>query len=128
MSWNRERGTLRGMHYQAAPHEEAKLVRCPRGALWDVVVDLRRGSPAFLRHVAVELSAANGRLLYVPPGCAHGYQTLACDTEVAYQMSAPYAAGAGRGVRWDDPAFAIAWPAAPQLISERDASYPDHRG
>jgi dTDP-4-dehydrorhamnose 3,5-epimerase len=128
IAWNRERGTVRGLHYQAPPHEEAKLVRCTRGAIHDVVVDLRPASATFKRHVAVELSAENRRSLYVPPGCAHGYQTLAADSEVAYQMSEPYEAGAGLGVRWDDPAFGVAWPLPVTVISERDRNYPDFAG
>jgi dTDP-4-dehydrorhamnose 3,5-epimerase len=125
IAWNPERGTVRGLHYQMPPHGEAKLVRCTRGAIHDVVVDLRPASPTFKRHVAVELSAENRRQLYVPPGCAHGYQTLVADSEVSYQMSEPYAASAGRGVRWDDAAFGVAWPLPVTLISERDRSWPD---
>lgn len=125
ISFNRRKGTLRGMHYQAAPHEEAKLVRCTMGALLDVIVDLRPDSPTYLRHVAVELSAANRRALFVPEGLAHGFQTLVDETEVFYQMSRAFVVGAGRGVRWDDPAFAIAWPAAERTISERDRTWPD---
>ncbi|HEX6040824.1 dTDP-4-dehydrorhamnose 3,5-epimerase [Longimicrobium sp.] len=126
VSFNRRRGTLRGMHFQAAPHAEAKLVRCTRGALWDVVVDLRPGSPTFTRWFGVELTADNHRALYVPQGFAHGFQTLADDTEVFYQISVPYAPGAGRGVRWDDPAFGIRWPHADaRILSDRDRAYPD---
>ena len=128
IAWNRERGTIRGLHYQAPPHGEAKLVRCTRGAIHDVVVDLRPASPTFRRHLAVELSAENHRQLYVPPGCAHGYQTLAADSEVSYQMSEAYEPGAGRGVRWDDPAFGVDWPLPVTVISERDRSYPDFAG
>ena len=128
IAWNRERGTVRGMHWQAPPHAEAKLVRCTRGAIHDVIVDLRPDSPSYRRHVAVELSAENRRQLYVPPGCAHGYQTLADDTEVAYQMSEPFAPAAGRGARWDDPAFGIAWPLPVTVISDRDRAYPDFAG
>jgi dTDP-4-dehydrorhamnose 3,5-epimerase len=127
VSYNIRRGTLRGMHYQASPHEEPKLVRCTRGAIHDVIVDLRPASPSHRRWIAVELSAENRRTLYVPPGFAHGFQTLADDTEILYQMAAPYVPDAGRGVRWDDPAFAIAWPIAAPFLSERDASYPDYR-
>jgi dTDP-4-dehydrorhamnose 3,5-epimerase len=125
IAWNPERGTVRGLHYQMPPHGEAKLVRCTRGAIHDVVVDLRPASPTFKRHVAVELSAENRRQLYVPPGCAHGYQTLAADSEVSYRMSMPYEPGAGRGVRWDDLAFGVTWPLPVTLISERDRSWPD---
>jgi dTDP-4-dehydrorhamnose 3,5-epimerase len=124
-SFNRRKGTLRGLHYQAAPHEEAKLVRCTRGAIFDVIVDLRPASPAFTRHVALVLSADAGTMLYVPEGVAHGFQTLADDTEVFYQMSEFHAPGHGRGVRWDDPGFAIAWPPGERTISARDRGYPD---
>lgn len=125
ISFNRRKGTLRGMHYQAAPHGEAKLVRCTMGAMLDVIVDLRPDSPTHGRHVAVELSAANRRALFVPEGLAHGFQTLADETEVFYQMSRAFVPGAGRGVRWDDPAFAIAWPDDERTISERDRTWPD---
>ncbi len=128
LSFNVRGGTLRGLHYQAAPHEEAKLVRCTLGAIYDVIVDLRPDSPSFKRHVAVVLSAANRRMLYVPEGCAHGFQTLEDHSEVFYQMSAAYAPEAARGVRWDDPAFAIDWPPAERIISARDRHYPDFRG
>jgi dTDP-4-dehydrorhamnose 3,5-epimerase len=127
-SFNARAGTLRGLHYQAAPHGEAKLVRCTRGAIFDVAVDLRAGSPTYLRWSAAELSADNGRALFVPEGCAHGFQTLLDDSEVSYQISTPFVPDAGRGVRWDDPAFAIAWPPAPphgRTMSRRDAEYPD---
>lgn len=125
VSFNKEKGTLRGMHYQAAPHQEAKLVRCTLGALYDVIVDLRPQSPTFKQHVAVTLSAQNRRMLYVPEGFAHGFLTLEEDTEVFYHMSEFYAPGYGRGVRWDDPAFDIQWPARVCVISERDQGYPD---
>jgi dTDP-4-dehydrorhamnose 3,5-epimerase len=126
ISFNHQRGTLRGLHYQRAPFAEAKLVRCTAGAIFDVLVDLRADSPTYLKHVAVELSARNHRALYVPEGCAHGFQTLTDDTEVFYQMSEYYQPGQAAGVRWDDPAFAIAWPAGPRLMTERDRSYPDY--
>jgi dTDP-4-dehydrorhamnose 3,5-epimerase len=123
---NHRAGTLRGMHFQAAPHTEAKLVRCTRGTIYDVLVDLRPDSPSHLQWIGVELSAENYRALYVPPGLAHGYQTLTDDTEIVYQMSEFYAPDAGRGVRWDDPAFGIAWPAANRrIMSPRDRDYPD---
>ena len=125
VSYNARRGTLRGLHYQVAPHAEVKLVRCIRGAIYDVAVDLRPESPTFRRYAAVVLDADNRFALYVPEGCAHGYQTLADDTEVLYQMSAFYAPEAARGVRWDDPAFAIPWPPAERIIAERDRHYPD---
>lgn len=124
ISFNGKRGTLRGMHYQARPHEEAKLVRCTKGSLFDVIIDLRRESPSFKRHFAIELSASNRRQLYVPEGFAHGFQTLEDDTEVFYQISTPYHPDLGRGVRWDDPAFQIGWPdVATRIISERDRNY-----
>jgi dTDP-4-dehydrorhamnose 3,5-epimerase len=129
ISFNRRAGTLRGMHYQAAPHEEVKLVRCTAGSLLDVIIDLRPGSPTAGRHFAVVLSAANRRMLYVPRGFAHGYQTLEDDTEVAYQISEFYHPELARGVRWNDPAFNIDWPAAAErIISPRDAEYPDYTG
>ena len=125
VSFSPRRGTLRGMHYQAAPHQETKLIRCVRGAIHDVVIDLRPGSPTFTRHLAVELRAGDYRMLYAPEGVAHGFLTLEDDTEVAYQMSELYRPDAGRGVRWDDPAFGIRWPERVQVISDRDRSYPD---
>jgi dTDP-4-dehydrorhamnose 3,5-epimerase len=125
VSYNYRRGTLRGLHYQVAPHAEAKLVRCIRGAIYDVAVDLRPESPTFRRHAAVVLDTNNRLALYVPEGCAHGFQTLADHTEVLYQRSAVYAPEAARGVRWDDPAFAISWPPADRIIAERDRRYPD---
>jgi dTDP-4-dehydrorhamnose 3,5-epimerase len=127
VSYNLRRGTLRGLHFQAPPHEEPKLVRCSRGAIHDVIVDLRRDSPTHCRWFAVELSADNRRALYVPPGFAHGFQTLADDTEIFYAMAVAYAPEAARGVRWNDPAFAITWPLAEPIMSERDAGYPDYR-
>jgi dTDP-4-dehydrorhamnose 3,5-epimerase len=125
LSFNHREGTLRGLHYQLAPHQEAKLVRCSRGALHDVVVDLRPDSPTFLQHAAVVLSADDRRMVYVPEGCAHGFQTLEDDTEVFYQMSERYVAEASRGVRWNDPAFGIHWPRSRPIMNARDASYPD---
>lgn len=124
VSWNRRRGTLRGLHYQAVPHEEAKLVRCTRGAVWDVIVDLRPVSPTYLRWHAVELSADSRTALYVPAGFAHGFQTLADDSEVLYQMSESYYADLARGLRWNDPALDIEWPLGSPILSERDRSYP----
>jgi len=126
MSRNLRRGTLRGMHWQAAPHEEVKLVRCSRGAIWDVIIDLRPGSPTHARHFAVELTAESGRALYIPAGCAHGFVTLVDDSDVVYQMSEYYEPAAGRGVRWNDPAFGIAWPVTNPILHERDAHYPDY--
>ncbi|HZT79891.1 MAG TPA: dTDP-4-dehydrorhamnose 3,5-epimerase [Gemmataceae bacterium] len=125
VSFNRRRGTLRGLHYQEAPFAEAKLVRCTRGAIFDVIVDLRPGSPTYGKWVAAELTADNGRMFYVPEGFAHGFQTLADDTEVFYQMSERYRPEAARGVRWDDAALAIAWPdCGERIISPRDLAFP----
>ena len=128
IAFNKEWGTLRGLHYQAAPHAEAKLVRCIRGAVYDVIVDLRPGSSTFKRWFAVELSAAGGELLYVPEGVAHGYLTLEDETETLYLISATYAPEAARGVRWDDPAFGIEWPHDPRVMSEKDKAWPDFSG
>jgi dTDP-4-dehydrorhamnose 3,5-epimerase len=125
ISLNRRRGTLRGMHWQAAPHQEAKLVRCTRGAIHDVIIDLRPGSPTFAAHIAATLTAADRRMLYVPEGFAHGFVTLEDDTEVFYQMSEFYAPECSHGVRYDDPAFAIRWPIEILVVSDRDRSYPD---
>jgi dTDP-4-dehydrorhamnose 3,5-epimerase len=124
VAWNSRKGTLRGMHYQVAPAAETKLVRCTRGALWDVIVDLRPESPTFLEHVGVELSAENGRQLFVPELFAHGYITLADDTEAAYQVGEFYAPDAERGIRFDDPALGIVWPIPVTVISEKDAAWP----
>jgi dTDP-4-dehydrorhamnose 3,5-epimerase len=126
-SFNARAGTLRGMHYQAEPHSESKLVRCTRGAIFDVAVDLRPDSSTLCAWHGVELSAENGRALYIPADLAHGFQTLADQSEVSYQMGHRYVPDAVRGVRYDDPAFAIRWPAheGPLIISERDASFPD---
>jgi dTDP-4-dehydrorhamnose 3,5-epimerase len=119
-------GTLRGMHFQRPPHEEAKLVRCSRGAIFDVIVDLRPDSPSLGRWFGVELEESAGRALYVPEGFAHGFQTLVDDVDVLYMISTPYAPEAASGVRWDDPFFAIEWPPAEQrVLSERDRSWPD---
>lgn len=125
LSHNLKALTLRGMHFQAAPHEETKLVRVVRGRTFDVAVDLRIDSPTYLRWVGTELSADNGRALLIGPGLAHGFLTLEDQTDVLYQIDRPFEPGLGQGVRWDDRAFAIAWPAAPAVISERDAAYPD---
>jgi dTDP-4-dehydrorhamnose 3,5-epimerase len=124
VSFNRRRGTLRGLHYQAAPHAEAKLVRCTQGAIWDVIVDLRADSPSYKRWHAVELSAENRRALYVPEGFAQGFQTLADSSEVLYLMSQFYRPDAARGVRWDDPALGIPWPIANPQLSDRDRGLP----
>ncbi len=125
VSFNHRRGTVRGMHYQAPPSEEVKLVRCTRGAIHDVILDLRRGSPSFKRHAAVELDAESGVAIYVPAGVAHGFQTLADGAEVFYQMSEFYDPAAGRGVRWNDPAFSITWPLPVSVISGRDLAFDD---
>jgi dTDP-4-dehydrorhamnose 3,5-epimerase len=125
ISRSHRKGTLRGMHYQTAPHEEAKLVRCIRGAIHDVIIDIRPSSPTYLRHHAVELSAHNRLSLYVPRGVAHGFQTLEDDTEVGYQMSVAHAPDHASGVRWNDPSFGITWPIVPPIILERDSAYPD---
>jgi len=124
LSFNRRRGTLRGMHYQAAPYAEAKLVRCTQGAIWDVALDLRNNSPTFRQHVGVELTAENRKALYIPEGVAHGFQTLVDDTEVLYQMSEFHVPDAARGVRYDDPAFAIPWPITEPILLDRDRAYP----
>jgi dTDP-4-dehydrorhamnose 3,5-epimerase len=128
MSSNRRKGTVRGMHYQRAPHAETKLVRVVRGAIYDVIIDLRPESPTFKGWVGVELSAENRRALYVPEGFAHGFQTLADDTEVLYQVSAFYTPGAEGGLRHDDPAFAVRWPLPVSVISPKDAGWPDFVG
>ncbi len=125
VSYNETRDTLRGMHYQAKPYEEAKLVRCTRGAIYSVILDLRADSPTYLRWEAVELNQENRRMLYAPEGCALGYQTLADHTEVFYQMSEMYQPQYARGVRWNDPAFGIIWPREARIMSPRDRSYPD---
>ena len=124
VSFNRRRGTLRGMHYQTAPYEEVKLIRCTRGSLYDVIIDLRSSSPTRTKYFAADLSADNGRMLYVPEGFAHGFQTLEDNTEVFYQMSQFYAQEYSKGVRWDDPTFSIPWPPAERIILERDRTYP----
>ncbi len=125
VSYNRARHTLRGMHYQVPPCPETKLVRCTAGRVWDCIVDLRRASPTFGKWVAVELSADNHRTLLIPEQCAHGFLTLTPDTEVYYMMSTPYEPDYARGVRWNDPAFAVEWPAEPDVISEKDQQFPD---
>jgi dTDP-4-dehydrorhamnose 3,5-epimerase len=125
VSFNPSKGTLRGMHYQIPPHEEAKLVRCTSGAIYDVAIDLRPTSPTFGAHACAVLSADNRAMLYIPEGCAHGFLTLEDDTEVFYQMSARFEPTAARGVRWDDPAFGIDWPGEVVVINDRDRCYPD---
>jgi dTDP-4-dehydrorhamnose 3,5-epimerase len=125
LSHNRVRGTLRGMHYQAAPHREAKLVRCTTGAIHDVIVDLREASPTRLRWAGFDLSAEDGTALYIPPGFAHGFLTLEDATDVFYQMGEFYVPDAARGFRWNDPAFSIEWPFPPVTMSDKDGAYPD---
>ena len=127
VSFNNRTGTLRGMHYQADPFSEAKLVRCTHGAIHDVIIDLRADSPTYTRSVGLTLSARNRLMLYVPEGFAHGFETLEDDTEVFYQISERHSPEHGRGVRWNDPAFAITWPTEPTVMSVRDRTYPDFR-
>ena len=125
VSYNHRKGTLRGLHYQAAPFAEAKLVRCTRGAIHDVIIDLRPDSATFRDWQAAELTADNRRMLYIPEGFAHGFQTLEDDTEVFYQISQSHQPEAAAGVRWNDPAFQIQWPDGPQIIAARDRQFPD---
>jgi dTDP-4-dehydrorhamnose 3,5-epimerase len=125
VSFNKKKGTLRGMHFQVAPYEEAKLVRCTMGAIYDVIIDLRTDSPSFKKHIGVILNPENRTMFYTPEGFAHGFLTLEDDTEVFYQMSEFYDPGSARGVRWNDPAFGIQWPSEVKVISERDQTYPD---
>jgi len=127
ISFNARKGTLRGMHYQAAPFGESKLVRCTKGSICDVVLDLRPQSPTFKEWIAVTLTAESRTMVYVPKGCAHGFLTLQDETEVFYQMSEVYNAESGRGVRWNDPSFGIAWPEKVEVISDRDRNYPDFK-
>lgn len=127
ISFNTRKGTLRGIHFQGAPRQEAKLVRCTQGAIYDVAVDLRPNSPTFRQWVAATLTAENRHMFYVPEGCGHGFLTLEDNTEVFYQISEFYAAECSRGYRWSDPAFGIVWPDEVAVISERDRSYPDFK-
>jgi dTDP-4-dehydrorhamnose 3,5-epimerase len=124
-SFNKRKGTLRGMHYQVSPAAETKIIRCTRGSLYDVILDMRPDSPTFTRHFAVVLTAENRKMLYVPTGFAHGFQTLEDDTELLYQISEFYAPDHARGVRWDDPVFGIRWPEDERTIVGRDRSYPN---
>jgi len=126
VSSNLKKGTLRGMHYQLSPYEETKLVRCTRGAIYDVIIDLRPASPTYTQWIGVELTAENYKMLYVPENFAHGFQTLEDHTEVTYQVSQFYAPGSERGIRWDDPAFSLKWPMEVQVISDKDKSWPDY--
>lgn len=125
VSWNRLRGTLRGIHFQHDPHAEAKLIRCTRGCAFDVIVDLRKGSPTYRQWASLEIDAENRVALYVPAGCGHGFQTLADDTELFYQMSEPYSAGLSGGIHWNDPAIGIRWPIVPPMVSDRDDKLPN---
>jgi dTDP-4-dehydrorhamnose 3,5-epimerase len=124
-SFNKKKGTLRGMHYQIAPYQEAKLVCCTKGAIHDVIIDLRKASPTIKQWIAVELTAENRRMLYIPEGFAHGFQTLDDNTEIFYQISEFYHPESAKGVRWNDPAFGIVWPDDIRVISDRDRQYPD---
>ncbi len=126
LSSNARRGTLRGMHYQSEPYAEAKLISCCAGAVYDVVLDLRQGSPTYLRWFAAELTACNHKMLYVPAGCAHGFQTLVDASEVFYQISQVYRAESARGVRWNDPRFSIEWPLRDPILSPRDRGFADY--
>ena len=125
ISFNKRKGTLRGMHYQVSPFAEPKLVRCTAGSIYDVIIDLRPWSPTFKQHFAVELSAENRRTLFIPVDFAHGFQTLCDNVEVFYQMGQPFSGEHARGVRWNDPAFGIQWPQDERIIIERDRNYPD---
>ena len=128
LSFNTSKGTLRGMHHQAAPHEEAKLVRCTMGAIYDVIIDLRSDSPTYKAWLAVELTASNRTMLYVPEGFSHGFLTLADNTEVFYQMSAFFSPDCAMGIRWNDPQIGITWPEAVTIISDKDMHFPDFAG
>lgn len=125
ISFNKQKGTLRGMHYQIAPVAEAKLVRCTQGAIYDVIIDLRPESRAFKQHLGILLAAKDYKMLYVPEGFAHGFQSLEDNSEVFYQMSEAYAPQHARGVRWNDPSFGIEWPIREPIMLERDRNYPD---
>lgn len=126
VSYNKKTGTLRGMHYQMSPYEETKLVRCTRGAIYDLIIDLRPASPTYTQWIGVELTAENYKMLYVPENFAHGFQTLEDDTEVTYQVSQFYTPGAESGIRWDDPTFSIDWPIEVRVISDKDKSWPNY--
>ena len=127
ISFNRKKGTLRGLHYQAPPYEEAKLVRCTMGAIFDVIIDIRPESTTYKQWLSVDLTAENRRIVYIPAGFCHGFLTRMEDTEVFYQMSAFYAPGYGRGIRWNDPVFGIQWPEEVNVISDQDKSYQDFK-
>lgn len=125
ISYNKKKGTLRGMHYQIAPFGEVKLIRCTMGAIYDVIIDLRSDSPNYTKHLTSVLTASNRHMLYIPEGFAHGFQTLEDNTEVFYQMSQVYMPESARGVRWNDPVFGIQWPPDERIIADRDQQYPD---
>jgi len=127
VSYNKKRGTLRGMHYQISPYEETKLVRCTRGAIYDVIIDLRKDSPTYKQWFGIELNSENHTMLFVPESFGHGFQTLADHTEVTYMVSQFYTPGSERGIRWNDPAFGIQWPANVQVISSKDANWDDYQ-
>lgn len=124
LSFNKKKGTLRGMHFQAAPYEEVKIVQCVKGAIFDVIIDLRPNSNTYKKWIGIELSVTNRYMLYIPAGFAHGFQTLQDESEVFYHISVPYVPEVGRGVRWDDPTFEIEWPLGVEMISEKDQGYP----
>ena len=126
-SFNKRKGTVRGMHYQSSPCAETKIVRCTRGSVYDVIIDLRPDSSTFTRHFGIVLTPDDRKAVYVPPGFAHGFQTLEDNTEVFYQMSEFYSPEHSQGVRWNDPAFQVPWPSGDRIVSERDRSYPDFR-
>ena len=126
VSYNKVKGTLRGMHYQIAPYQEVKIVRCTKGAIYDVIIDLRAESPTFKKWIGVELTSDNYRLLYVPEDFGHGFQTLVDNTEITYQVSQFYSPGAERGIRWNDPVLEIDWPLEPSAISDKDKNWPDY--
>jgi dTDP-4-dehydrorhamnose 3,5-epimerase len=128
VSYNHNRGTLRGLHFQRSPHHEVKLVRVTQGHIYDVILDLRRSSPSYLKWQAIELSAENRRAVYIPGGVAHGFQTLRDQSEVFYQMAHPYVASHSSGVRWNDATFGIKWPIEDPILSKRDASHPQYTG
>lgn len=127
VSYNIKKGTLRGMHYQIHPYEETKLVRCTCGAIYDVIIDLRKSSPTYRQWFGIELTAENRKMLFVPESFGHGFQTLKEDTEVTYMVSQFYAPGAERGIRWNDPSFGIQWPTGVEVISPKDAHWEDYR-
>jgi dTDP-4-dehydrorhamnose 3,5-epimerase len=125
ISYNKLRGTLRGMHFQLSPHDEIKVVRCTQGSVYDVVIDLRTSSDTYMKWLGIELNAQNHRMLYITKGVAHGFITLEDNTEMLYQISVPYAPDSASGIRWNDPSFKISWPLHPTIISTRDTNYPD---